>query len=97
MKTTSNKLSPTQIEVLTLMNQGWELGRSEGFFESTWLQKDGLGKGGPTKRISIATLYSLVKKGYILHTKTIYPNNYYVLTTKGKGYTNLLEIVKENN
>ena len=88
------ELSPTQIEVISLMNQGWELGRSEGFFPGAWLQKDGLGKGGTSKSISIATLHSLQVKGYIKNVKHDYPNNHYDLTDKGKGFVALTEIAK---
>ena len=66
------RLSKTQIEVVNLMREGWELGASSGFDYYAWLQKDGIGKGGPTKRVSGATVHALWKKKFIFVLKTHY-------------------------
>jgi len=52
------KLSKTQLEVLRLMNEGWELGRNnDGGWggRQWWMQKGGLGYGGDDKTINSAT------------------------------------------
>ncbi len=79
------KLSDTQQTVIDLMKEGWELDTSRwGNNTHTWLQKDGLGKGGKTKDISIATVYALKNKGLIEHSLFKYPTRYWklILTKK---------------
>ena len=73
------KLSKIQQEVIDLMRDGWELGQSKGFHESTWLQQGGCGKGGPTKKISSATLTALYDRGLIVKNEHKYPRTTYKL------------------
>lgn len=54
------KLSATQIWVLELMQDGYELGQSSGFGKRVWLQKGGCGKGGDVKNISSSTLHAMI-------------------------------------
>ena len=60
------KPSKAQLEVLRLMNSGWELaakcgGRNSG----AWIQEGGAGCGGKSKQISLATVHALWKKKLI--------------------------------
>ena len=59
------KLSKTQQEIVQLMKNGWELGIHHAYFSDSWIQKDGLGKGGESKNVSITTIWALEKKGVI--------------------------------
>jgi len=81
------KLSPKLIEILQLMNGGWELG-----FDSHqckwWVQKGKLGCGGdtihPHGRIKISRLR---EEGLIANDgKHHFPTTPYFLTEKGKQY-----------
>lgn len=58
------KLSESQQLVIDKMNEGWELGYDNYSF-TTWLQKNGIGRGGETIDIRNATLFALYKKGLI--------------------------------
>jgi len=81
------KLSKVQLEVIRLMKEGWELGRSSGFRPSWWLQKNGLGKGGETKRImNFSTCLKLYDLGLIYKPspKLEFPTEHWALTDKGK-------------
>ena len=75
----SVRLSKTQEEVVTLMREGWELGQTSGWDHRAWLQKDGIGKGGPTKRVSSSTFHALWKKKVIVEKKRGYPTTTYRL------------------
>ena len=77
----TDPLSKTQAEVVELIRQGWELGVSYGFEHHAWLQKDGIGKGGPTKRISGATVHALWKKKVIVVSKSGFPTTIYRLVS----------------
>lgn len=60
------KLSKRQQEVIDLLTQGWELGCSQGWTRPLcWMQKNGLGKGGPYKPIHRSTVRSLWKRELI--------------------------------
>jgi len=82
------KLSKNQLEVLRLMSEGWELGRSHGFDGDRpwWMQKGGLGRGGDSKKVNSNTTFSLYKKGLIYKPdpKTEFPTEHWALTEKGK-------------
>ena len=73
------KLSVLQQKVIDLMNEGWELGLTQGFCPRAWLQKNGLGKGGETLNISVATLYSLERNKLIVSQGYSYPTRTYKL------------------
>lgn len=74
-------MKPTkkQQEVLDLMHEGWELGSDMGWNPFAWLQKNGLGRGGATVKVSMATLHSLRDKGFIRLASTNYPLRRYEL------------------
>ncbi|KKL04120.1 hypothetical protein LCGC14_2619280 [marine sediment metagenome] len=76
------RLSKTQMEVVNLMREGWELGVGCAFGDyRSWLQKGGIGKGGPTKHISGATTHALWKKKVIIISKDEFPTRIYKLVT----------------
>ena len=82
------KVSKTQLEVLCLMADGWELGQTaSGGNSSYWIQKGGLGRGGKVKKIGHGTGYALYKKGLIetASSKFRYPTSHYCLTEKGRN------------
>lgn len=78
------KLSKAQGEVVRLMREGWELGKSEGMSGGAWLQKNGVGRGGETKTISISTYLALYTKRIIAGEYT-FPTSKYSLTELGKN------------
>lgn len=77
------KLSPAQVETLTLMTQGWELASSLTFDSRVWLQQGGAGRGGDTKRVNRATFAALVRQGLVEMNKAGFPTRTYKLTAKG--------------
>ncbi len=76
------KLSRSQIEVLTLMNEGWALCASGGFYATAWLQKNGCGHGGPTKKVNVATKQALSNRN-LINRKYGFPTTSYYLSQKG--------------
>lgn len=78
------KLSSTQIWVLELMSNGWELGHSKGYSPRFWLQKNGVGKGGESKSIAYPTFTKLLALKLICITQEGYPVDRYSLTDIGK-------------
>ena len=80
-----NKLSSTQKEIIKLMKDGWHLGKSDGLRTSSWLQENGVGRGGKTKYFSVSTFIALYHKGLIECTKTGFPTSIYSLTDKAKS------------
>jgi hypothetical protein len=53
-------------EVLTLLNEGWELGCSVG---RTWMQKGGLCRGGESRNVHGTTVNSMIKKRLIVDSR----------------------------
>jgi hypothetical protein len=83
-------LTPKLIEILKLMNNGWELGlsdRARNGFE-WWMQKGGLGRGGEAKQIhGRVDVYKLKREGLIDNDgKFHFPTTSYFLTDKGKQF-----------
>jgi len=58
-------LSKNQQRVVDLMGDGWALGLSCGRETCAWLQQDGLGRGGATEKVTLATFNGLWKEGAI--------------------------------
>lgn len=78
------KLSNKQAEVIKLMSEGWELGHNKSDirgYSNTWLQKDGLGRGGETKEVHFNTFQALLSKK-LIYDKSLrnYPTTLYALT-----------------
>jgi hypothetical protein len=83
------KLSKTQLEVLRLMNEGWELGRTSSSFSGErqwWMQKGELGCGGETKSLNARTCWKLYDLGLIEkpNPNLEFPTEHWRLTDKGK-------------
>lgn len=89
-----NKLSKTQLNVLRLMSEGWELGSYPiqiGFtriVEHAVLQKHGLGHGDPMEKVNIRTINALLRKKLIRFPSNPHPmieTTRYWLTEKGRN------------
>lgn len=62
----SVKLSRRQIEVIELMQKGWELGFDAGGWATFCVvQAGGVGSGGAFARVHQSTFFSLRERGYI--------------------------------
>lgn len=81
------KLSPKLIEVLQLMNNGWELGYS-GHQDHWWIQEGKLGYGGEAKNFhGRLKIYKLRELELIANDgRHHFPTTPYFLTNKGKDY-----------
>ena len=73
-------LSKRQQEVIDLLSEGWEIGWSNTFDGSVWIQKGGAGKGGESKKVHAATALSLRDMGLITCVKDSFPTSCYRLT-----------------
>lgn len=82
----THKLSKTQIELLRLMNNGWELGSSMTLNDGCYIQQDGIGKGGKSQSVNSNTLDSLYYHKCITINFESFPSRHYKLTEKGKQY-----------
>jgi len=83
------KLTPKLIEILKLMNSGWQLGLSKSCTGGWWLQKGGCGYGGESKRFhGNVKIFELVKENLIKSDGYGFPTQTYHLTEKGKGFLN---------
>ena len=90
------KLSKLQVEVIQLMQKGWELGSYHGLGVgygnpsfTIHLQKNGLGKGGECVHVKVNTFWSLQSRGLIEEVENqpyfAHPKRYQ-LTQKGKDW-----------
>lgn len=70
--------------VVELMGDGWELGRSGGFWARAWLQKGEIGRGGETKRVTQPTFFGLYDRGLLKQVrKTASFDTAYNLSKRG--------------
>ena len=76
-------LSPAMQHVLDRMTEGWALGRSSTVLDGglCWLQKNGVGQGGPCEDVKRATVDALHDRGLILYHYA-FPSATYTLTQK---------------
>lgn len=85
------KLSKTQLEVIRLMKEGWELGRNvtngRDVGHQWWMQKGGLGYGGEDKTVNSATAWKLYHLGLICkpNPNLEFPTEHWALTEEGKN------------
>lgn len=77
---TKNKLTPKQKEIIELLKDGWELGKSEGLTPRVWIQKGGISKGGESKDLRIDTFISLINSRAIIISEEGFPISKYKLT-----------------
>jgi uncharacterized protein YjhX (UPF0386 family) len=75
------KLSKRQQEVVDLLSDGWEIGFSNTFNGSVWIQKGGVGRGGETRNVHTATVFALLDRGIIMCVRSGFPTSCYRLTT----------------
>lgn len=78
------KLTETQIEVIKLMRKGWQLGCSLTMDSRTWIQKDGVGRGGETKKVSKSVFHGLKDRGVLECVDNDFPTAKYNLNELGK-------------
>ena len=68
------KLSKSQIKVINLMNDSWQLVSTMGLYNQVfWLQKGGCGRGGESINVNANTVRSLIKAGIITMNTREYP------------------------
>lgn len=75
------KLTKPQQRVVDRMREGWPLGRSSGRW---WLQRDGVGCGGPTEEVNANTAHALYVRGVIRKSRDYYPLQEWRLSPKWK-------------
>jgi len=80
------KPTKSQIEVLELMADGWNLGWSSSFYSrGCWLQKGRIGHGGTCKRLSVNTAEVLCKNEWIRRVgQERFPSTEYTISAAGK-------------
>lgn len=78
------KLTKLQQEVIDYMKKGWELGSSTAISSRSWLQKDGLGRGGETRNVNGNTVSALCEKG-LIQQKYGYPTKKWFLDKRRKN------------
>lgn len=76
--------TPSQRKVLQAMADGWELGREDTCAGGFWMQRDGLGRGGPLEEIRNPTGFALLTAGWIKVVKREWPTVQYALTPAGR-------------
>ena len=79
-----SKPTKKQMEVLTLMNEGWEMGFSNTMNSRVWLQKNGVGRGGESMDVHINTFNGLHLRGLVRRKEYKFPTSEYVLTDAGR-------------
>ena len=78
--TPSAKLTPAQQHVVDRMREGWSLGVDVTFGGGAWMQKGGLGRGGPAEHhIRWGTVHALQAKGIVKSLGYKFPTTEYVL------------------
>ena len=80
------RLRKAQERVVARMKEGWELGWSSTMDGRVWLQKNGLGRGGETEGVSVATAFALAKAGVIVCDKREFPTSKYRLAENAKSH-----------
>ena len=78
------KLTPRQVVVIKMLAEGWHLGLSTSGNRYTWLQKDGLGKGGEAKSVHNQTVSSLFRAQLIEPGPYSFPSREWFLSDRGK-------------
>lgn len=74
------ELSRRMQEVIDLMDEGWSLCST--FHSGSWLQKNGCGMGGETKRVHANTVHALLERGLIVLSRFGFTTSAYKRTTK---------------
>lgn len=78
-------LSERQQDIISKMQNGWELGEDCGLDYYGRIQKGGLGKGGEVITVSISTITALERKGFIKMKSDRYATRVYELAETTKG------------
>ena len=73
------KISPLQQHIINRLEEGWSLGFGSGISPRVWLQRDGVGRGGPTEDVNKGSFFALLRRGVIHQTKDGFPTSEYGL------------------
>lgn len=73
----TRKLTPAMLTVLRDMLDGWELGHNTTLRGRCWMQKGGIGCGGPSKDVKTTTVHGLYQRGLIEPIGPRFPNQSY--------------------
>lgn len=79
-----------QLKLLKRMAEGWALGQSTSFMASApyWLQRDGVGRGGPTEAVKAGTAQACIDRGWIMRKREDFPTCEWKLTEAGREVAN---------
>lgn len=81
----AKKLTARQLQVVEKLKEGWELGAGNvGNNFRAWMQKNGLGKGGPTIEVHTSTFTGLLHRNIIEQKKHSFPSSLYGLRQSEK-------------
>lgn len=78
------KFTEAQAEVIKLMRQHWQLGVSLDMSGRKWIQKDGIGRGGETKKVTSSTFNAINDAGLLECVDNDFPTKKYILNELGK-------------
>lgn len=94
-------ITRVQQEIIELMKNGWQLASHRSWTDWCSIQKGKQGYGGESKKVSIATIFSLLKKKVIEIDKAEPSTTYYKLADKTAPGRIKMEInekyIKENS
>lgn len=69
-------------EIVDLMNEGWEIGRSISCDSRVWIQSNGVGRGGESQTVHSNTFFGLLNRNVIECTSSTFPTAKYRLSEK---------------
>lgn len=78
------KFTAAQAEVIMLMREHWQLGVSLDMSGRIWIQKDGVGRGGETKKVKSNTYHTILDAGLLECVDNDFPVKKYILSELGK-------------
>lgn len=77
------KFTKSQAEVILLMREFWQLGVNLAG-GGVRIQKDGIGRGGETKKVSSSTFHTLIDAGLLECVDEDFPTKKYILSELGR-------------
>lgn len=86
----------TKDEALRLMREGWQLGCSGGIDPRAWLQQNGIGRGGPSRDVHMASFSALLRTKRIVLDKRQFPTSTYRLADQPRA-ANPTDAVQEGS
>lgn len=76
--------TPAQVRILLRLVEGWHLAQSTTYAGGCWLQRDGIGKGGPAEVANAGTVNALWSNGLLRCSRDDFPVRELVLTKAGR-------------